>query len=122
MLSHRSDHHNWLFILYVAGASEGLKMMLDTHLEEYTKDVVVNNYHQQGLVLHAGYDPYIHTLSNPTGLTPGKHYWLALTKETKVFQPPQVEVFKKPCVGQRNLTHLKGKANASFRLKLTSYA
>ncbi len=89
------------------GANEGMTLNLLTQLEEYTTDVVINNYIQQGLVANVNYDPFEYLVSDPIGLNPGKHYWLALRQSNKRYASSGLPVFPKPSVQDKKMLHMK---------------
>ena len=93
----------------LSGVGQGMKLLLNLHPDEYTPEVVTNNYLEAGAILLIDYDPYGFFPTNPIGIKPASRAWISLKGKRKVTTPPTYQVFERECENNLTLEIMKGK-------------
>lgn len=95
-------------IFNFAGVAQGLKIIMDPHLEEYSTDLVQNNFLEEGFVVNPSY-VYEPLLPDPVAVGSGTHAWIALSAKTELVNHPRYQVAPLPCRHDIELKILSGK-------------
>jgi hypothetical protein len=102
-------HRSVLKIYYPSGRAGGVKLLLNTALNEYPDNMVVNNYLEEGLLISIGYE-FEPEPSDPIILQPNTHALISLSATSQAYSKQNYEIFSLPCRDDIDLEFVNGKS------------